>query len=86
MRVFVRALIDNVYIISVYTSTLQLLELLEYQTSLLIECKVKNLKKRKKKEEGKKNPPATTFELHPQANERLPSDLSEGKVGGHKGR
>ena len=27
----------------------------------------------------------TTVELHLQANERLPFDLSEGKVGSHKG-
>ena len=79
--VFIRALIDIVYIISVYTSTLQLLELLEYQMSLLNECNVKNLKKARKR----KTAPATTVELHPQANERLPFDLSEGKVGGHKG-
>ena len=53
--VFIRALIDIVYIISVYTSTLQLLELLEYQMSLLIECKVKNLRKKKRKKKEKKN-------------------------------
>ena len=53
--VFIRALIDIVYIISVYTSTLQLLELLEYQMSLLIECKVKNLRKKKGKKQKQKN-------------------------------
>ena len=83
--VFIRALIDIVYIISVYTSTLQLLELLEYQMSLLIECKVKNLRKKKGKINKRKTTPATMVGLHPQANERLPFDLSEGKVGGHKG-